>query len=440
MSNEVKGIIIKDEERQRYYYDYGETPVKVMVRVATYAMNGCLAMMLEAVEETESVGIGEEFYLTVNLREPAPAPNMAYIDVNNMGDKAAAFLEKYGFARNTGKTKKSGFVTYPLYEFDLQKLRRLRRENEAFLSDEDCAIDTIDQFCHAVCEKLNEKQGSEHSFQVVVYECDCGLNHFISMEVEGWKITPKAEIRPLWEKYDYIGEMDSIVDQIFQGFMDFKEELDKEEPWDIEDTEAIKKHIGFRMISSKCLPEDAAHVSFLDMEVIFDVHIVPGMGIHAGVTEENLKDWGLNPKEAFELAKKNMARMLPAYVISLDKWISPLPWGAYPLMSQEGAEVLKQKEMEFVLQNETGMHGAGTIFYPGIAKYMAEQLQGNFYILMPVANNVLIVPDKTKSEEEIEKLKTLYEMFNHTDVPKEARLTQTLYYYDAEKDEIFAVE
>lgn len=440
MSNEVRGIIIKEEERQKYYYDNGEIPVMVMVHVGTYAVNGCLAMVLEAVEETESVGIGKEFYLTVNLRKPAPAPNMAYIDVNNMGDKAAVFLEKYGFARNTGKTKKSGFVTYPLYEFDLQKLRRLRRENEAFWSDEDCAIDTIEQFCQVVCEKLNEKSGNECLFQVVTCESDCGVKHFISAQLEGWKIDPRAEMESHWERYDYIGEMDPLVEQIFQGFMDYKEELDKEEPWDIEDVEAIKNHIGFRMISSKCLPEDAAHVSFLDMEVIFDVHLVPGMGIHAGVTEENLKDWGLNPKEAFELAKKNMARMLPAYVISLENWISPLLWGAYPLMSQEGADVLKQKEMEFVLQNETGMHGAGTIFYPGIAQYMAEQLQSNFYIFMSVANNVLIVPDKTKSEEEIEKLKTLYEMFSHTDVPKEARLTQTLYYYNAEKDEIFAVE
>lgn len=440
MSNEVRGIIIKEEERQLYYYDNGETPVMVMVHVGTYAMSGCLAMILEAVEETESVGMGEEFYLTVNLREPAPAPNMAYIDVNNLGNKAAAFLEKYGFARNTGKKKKSGFVTYPLYEFDLQKLRRLRRENEAFWSDEDCAIDTIEQFCQTVCEKLNEKSGKECLFQVNTYECDCGVRHFISAELEGWKIAPKAEMESPWERYDCIGEMEPLVEQIFQGFMDFKNELDEEEPWDIEDVEAIKNHIGFRIINSKYLPEDTAHVPFLDMEAIFDVHVVPRMGINSSVTEQNLKDWGLKPEEALELGKKNMASLLPAYVVSMEKWLLPLPCGVYPLMSREGADVLTQKEMEFILQNETEMYGAGTIFYPEVAKYVAEKLQSSFYILMPTVDNVMIVPVKSAPGEDPEKLKEYLRIFDYKDVPEEARLSQTLYYYDAEKDEIFAVE
>lgn len=54
--------------------------------------------------------------LTKSFGEFIEAKNTAYIDTNNC-DFAEQLLT-YGFARNTGLTKNSGFCAYPLWAFD----------------------------------------------------------------------------------------------------------------------------------------------------------------------------------------------------------------------------------------------------------------------------------------------------------------------------------
>ena len=412
----------------------------VMVHVGTYASNGTLAVILEAVEETEYVEVGEEFYLTVNLKEPAPAPNMAYLDVNNMGDKAAAFLEKYGLAKNTGLTGKSGFVTYPLYEFDIQKLRRLRRENEAFFSEDDCAVDTVEQFCQAVCEKLNEKQNETDMFHVMNCEREDGLAHYISMDVRGWNLSPKVEVDSFWEKYDYLGNMDELLERIMTVFMLYKDAMDAAEPWDLNDLDAIKKHLGFRLINPKDLPEEAAHCPYYDMEVVFDIHIIPELGMNFSVLECDLDKWNIKPEEAFELAKRNMPELLPARVLSMRDNFLFAPDEGYLLQSSEGAECLKESDMEFLLRNETGMYGAGAILYSGVAKYVAEQPQCNYYIMLALTQEALIVPDGSDQEKTPREMKLFFENVLLKELLDDIILSKTLYYYNAKKDEIMAVE
>ena len=52
--------------------------------------------------------------LTVNLHPLVPG--FAYLDTNNM-PQAEAFVERYGLGKKTGKTARSGFCEYPLYDF-----------------------------------------------------------------------------------------------------------------------------------------------------------------------------------------------------------------------------------------------------------------------------------------------------------------------------------
>lgn len=58
----------------------------------------------------------------------------AYIDTNNC--PFALELLKYGFAQDTGLTKKSGFCTYPLWVFNEEFLNEIGSENYKIYSDE----------------------------------------------------------------------------------------------------------------------------------------------------------------------------------------------------------------------------------------------------------------------------------------------------------------
>ncbi len=71
--------------------------------------------------------------LTKSFGEFIGAKNTAYIDINNC-DFAEQLLQ-YGFAKNAGFTKQSGFCTYPLWVFDDAFLREIGSKKYEEYSD-----------------------------------------------------------------------------------------------------------------------------------------------------------------------------------------------------------------------------------------------------------------------------------------------------------------
>ena len=87
--------------------------VPVTVVFSKYIYNNRLAVQL-----TTAKAPWEPYAtLTVNLDgERLDSSNQAFVDTNNC-PWAPEFLEDNGIAKPTGVTAKSGFCTYPLYEF-----------------------------------------------------------------------------------------------------------------------------------------------------------------------------------------------------------------------------------------------------------------------------------------------------------------------------------
>ena len=88
-----------------------------------------LAIQLYAIASTENGTTFREPFqtLTTSFGEYIGMKNSAYIDVNNC--PFASQLLEQGIAKDTGFTKQSGYVTYPLWQFDENFLRSIGREN-----------------------------------------------------------------------------------------------------------------------------------------------------------------------------------------------------------------------------------------------------------------------------------------------------------------------
>lgn len=100
------------------YEEYGRK-TGVMLEARHYVGNKALYLGLI---ERESM---EPFCnLTVNLPGGDVPPFAAFLDVNHL-EGAREFVEKNALAEDTGITRRSGFVTYPLYLFNAEKLREL---------------------------------------------------------------------------------------------------------------------------------------------------------------------------------------------------------------------------------------------------------------------------------------------------------------------------
>ena len=103
---------------------FGNT-YKIAIEFSEYNSNNSLAVILNNVydefeddEEEESEPEVEEFaVLSVNLDESSRLkPNEAYIDENNLPN-IGAWLVANGIAKPKGVSARSGWCSYPLYEF-----------------------------------------------------------------------------------------------------------------------------------------------------------------------------------------------------------------------------------------------------------------------------------------------------------------------------------
>lgn len=95
---------------------------KFTIEKASYAANNNLALLLYEDGELYAK-------ITVNLRVKLPS-NLAYLDVNNLPSKIVKMLEDKGVFKRTEIETQSGFVTYPLCEFNMKKIEEFNKGAE----------------------------------------------------------------------------------------------------------------------------------------------------------------------------------------------------------------------------------------------------------------------------------------------------------------------
>lgn len=94
--------------------------VTVELYISSYANNKSLYIGLESVKEDYSEPYGD---VTVNLNGK-PLSYCAYVDTGNMPE-LEAFIAENKLGSDTGLKQRSGYNEYPLYMFDVEKLREL---------------------------------------------------------------------------------------------------------------------------------------------------------------------------------------------------------------------------------------------------------------------------------------------------------------------------
>ncbi len=90
----------------------------VELEIQQYLNNGCMHIDLIETESREPYS-----NLTVNLGTKVP-PYCAYIDTNNLPE-AIRFIEEHNLGEFTTIVGFSGFCEYPLYMFNVERLREL---------------------------------------------------------------------------------------------------------------------------------------------------------------------------------------------------------------------------------------------------------------------------------------------------------------------------
>ena len=129
--------------------------IKVEPRLELYCVtdffgNDGYGIAIELDEVNEKNECGEPYAtLTVSFGEMIGLKNCAYVDTNNC--HFAEQLLKQGIAKDTGLKHRSGYCTYPLWQFDEKFLRSIGEEN--YKEYADVYEELVGQFISPPCQE-----------------------------------------------------------------------------------------------------------------------------------------------------------------------------------------------------------------------------------------------------------------------------------------------
>ena len=88
----------------------------------------------------------------------------------------------------------------------------------------------------------------------------------------------------------------------------------------------------------------------------------------------------------------------------------------------------------YVLSNKSRVNGAACILYKDLLKDFSIEMDKNLYILPSSTHEVILLP--SDGTQESAHLKAMVQEVNRTQVDEEEVLSDSVYYYDREKDVI----
>ena len=216
--------------------------------------------------------------------------------------------------------------------------------------------------------------------------------------------------------------------------------------------EEIKDKIIFRIINYERNEErlrELPHIRFLDLAITFPVLVYKedgGIGTIM-LTNEYFQScveafWGKNIQnplsKLYMLARENMQRLFPPHFFSLDTVLKSLADNIGISETLFPVQDSLEENMLYVLTNEAGLSGAGSILYEGMFEKLCEQIGTEFYLLPSSIHEVILMPAKENIQPE--ELNAMIYEINRTQVPEEEVLADHAYYSDEIKQVIQALQ
>lgn len=189
--------------------------------------------------------------------------------------------------------------------------------------------------------------------------------------------------------------------------------------------ESMKDKIVFRLLKKKGNEEFLKGVVYkevLDLALVFYMLLEnEGFSGSIGITETLLKELNMNEQELYETAKKNTPLLLPPEFTDIETIIQ-----SYTGLEAEPCGM-------YVLRNASESYGAGTILYDGVLERIAEQLNGNFYIIPSSIHECIIIEADSTDKESLD---CMVREINSTALEREDVLENHAYLYDRDRKEI----
>lgn len=275
--------------------------------------------------------------------------------------------------------------------------------------------------------------------------------HGLSVRVNKERTSPNIILDTYYNDYQQGVPTSLIMEQIWKEYRAVKK-LNIPCTANITNIEEVKDNIVMRLVNyerNKVRLADCPHTRFLDMVISYYYIAVDAEGgiASALITNNELDLWGLTTEELHELAASNTERLFPAHMESLSRVITNAIRRKVPEECDMAGEIemlaqciegTSDRIGMWVLSNDEGLNGAICILYKDQLSKLAKELDANLYILPSSVHETILAVDDEDVEPEF--LKELVEDANMSSVGLIDLLSDNIYYYDRDKDEVTIYE
>lgn len=301
----------------------------------------------------------------------------------------------------------------------------------------------LEEFIELVTELMEERLGDGYTIktQKVLKNNDVNLTGMSVYRKDG-NIAPTFYLDYFYELYENGASLDSILGKL----MDLFKESIPQEDLDLDfflNFELASQRIAYKLVNykkNKQLLEKVPHRKYLDLAIVYFYYMKDDSLGNASILIYNnhMNQWNTTEEELYEKAKVNTPKLLQSNVMNICEAVE----GLKVLTEAEeykdcSRDVYKDLFDMYVVTNEERFYGATCLLYDHVLKDFSEKKNCGFYILPSSIHEIILLPENMGGEPE-DLVKMVREV-NSTQLEDQEILSDGVYFYSREKDEVISV-
>ncbi len=253
----------------------------------------------------------------------------------------------------------------------------------------------------------------------------------VSLYHGGKRVTPLIYMAPFYRMHQHGYSMESIQREL-KNVLDMTVENDKIKGEVFIDFSSAASCLSVRLIpyqKNQNFLKLVPHRRILDFAVVYQLIFEESekvMGA-AVVYQDHCRIWNVTEDILFQTAISSMIKRFPPAFNSVEA-----------LIGMPSAAKSSDFPHLFALTNKYCFFGASVILYPGVLRQMAKKLGGAYYILPSSVHEVLLLA-KDNDDTIPKELQTIVREVNLTEAVSTDFLSNHVYLYDPERDEVSIV-
>ena len=281
------------------------------------------------------------------------------------------------------------------------------------------------QFVNLVQEKVQQALGEHLNVEIMTTVKNNGTSRTgLSISDPSINISPTIYLEEFFDSYQSFLTIDEIVSDIVDMYYEVRFEQDLEID-EIQNFSYAKHKIAYKLINTaqnEKMLLNVPHLNYYDFSIIFFMFfdISPDNRGTILVTDKLLSLWKTNLHELYDIAQKNMPKLLPMSFLPMQDMICEM-------LHSKQIDCLEDNPL-YVLTNKQRTFGASVLLYDNVLPKIGDHIQDSFFIIPSSIHELIIVPEKRSPRRE--ELNKMIREVNATQISPEELLGECVYYYD----------